>query len=105
MLANQAGDPGTVVSARGQRGSSSELLPTTPIEIERYDGPLFLSHGTADKVWSVDMTYRLVDRLRQNGKTPELHIYEGQDHLPGSAAENVHLEFLIPFFEGHLVVE
>ena len=36
------------------RGSSDELLPTTPIEIERYSGPLFLSHGEDDKMWTVE---------------------------------------------------
>jgi hypothetical protein len=30
------------------RGSSDQLLPTTPIEIERFDGWLFLSYGTGD---------------------------------------------------------
>jgi pimeloyl-ACP methyl ester carboxylesterase len=87
------------------RGSTNDLLPTTPIEIERYSGPLFLSHGTADKVWSVEMTHRLADRLHQNGKTPEVHFYEEQDHLPGSAGENDHHEHLITFFENHLSVK
>lgn len=84
------------------RGTSDNLLPTTPIEIERYPGPLFLSHGTADRVWSVDMTRRLVARLERHGRTPEVHYYEGQDHLPGSAAENEHHEHLVGFLERHV---
>lgn len=96
----QAWDPGN--RAWSWRGSSDGLLPTTPIEIERFEAPLFLSHGTADKVWSADMTRRLADRLHANGRKPEVHFYEGQDHIPGSAAENDHHERLVAFFERSL---
>lgn len=96
----QAWDPGN--RAWSWRGSSDELLPTTPIEIERFDAPLFLSHGTADRVWSVDMTRRLAERLHEYGRKPEVHSYEGQDHIPGSAAENDHHEHLVAFFERSL---
>lgn len=87
------------------RGSSEDLLPTMPIEIERFEGPLFLSHGTADQVWSVDSTYRLVDRLHRFQRTPEVHFYEGQDHGLDSPAENENHERLIAFFERHLMTE
>lgn len=102
-----SGDPGWQSWDGGRRawtwrGSSDDLLPTTPIEIERWQGPLFLSHGTADRVWSVEMTRRLEARLRQHGRNPEVHYYEGQDHIPGDAAENIHHESLISFFERHL---
>jgi len=102
-----AGDPGWQVwdpgeRARSWRGSSDDLLPTTPIEIERYDGPLFLSHGTADKVWSVETTRRLAERLRRHGRTPEVHYYQDEDHLPRSEAENRHHEKLIAFLDRNL---
>lgn len=84
------------------RGNSDALLPTTPIEIESYAGPLFLSHGTADRVWSADMTRRLARRLERNGRSPEVHLYEGQDHTPGSDAENRHFELLLAFLDRHL---
>jgi dipeptidyl aminopeptidase/acylaminoacyl peptidase len=93
-------DPG--LRAWSWRGSSDELLPTTPIEVERFEGPLFLSHGTDDRVWSVEMTRRLADRLHLHKRTPEIHYYEGQDHVLGSAAENEHHEQLIAFFERNL---
>ncbi len=103
-----AGDPGWQSWDPGQRawswrGATDTLLPTMPIEIERFDGPLFLSHGTADRVWSVDMTRRLVERLRSHGRTPEVHYYEGEDHIPRSDAENEHHEKLIAFFERSLI--
>ncbi|WP_024588865.1 prolyl oligopeptidase family serine peptidase [Aliihoeflea sp. 2WW] len=102
-----AGDPGwqswdPADRAWTWRGSSDALLPTTPIEIERYDGPVFLSHGTQDRVWSADMTRRLADRLERNGRRPEVHLYEGQDHTPGSDAENRHFELLLAFLDRHL---
>ena len=49
---------------------------------EQFDAPLFLSHGTADGVWSVNMTRRLADRLHKHGRQPEIHFYEEQDHIP-----------------------
>lgn len=63
---------------------------------------MFLSHGTVDTVWSVEMTRRLDERLRQHGRSAEVYFYEGQDHVPASAAENEHHEHLIAFFTRHL---
>jgi len=104
-----AGDPGwqpwdPAERAWTWRGSADGLLPTTPIEIERYAGPLFLAHGTRDRVWSVEMTRRLAARLAAAGRSPEIHLYEGEDHVPGSAGENVHHEKLIAFLARHLAV-
>jgi acetyl esterase/lipase len=98
------GDPGwttwdPALRAWSWRGSSDDLLPTVPIAIEKFDGPLFLSHGTADRVWSVEMTRRLVARLEAASRQPEVHYYEGEDHVPGSAAENEHHERLVQFFD------
>lgn len=84
------------------RGSCDDLMPTQPIEIERFEGPLFLSHGTADRVWSVEMTRRLEARLKAHGRTPEVHFYEGQDHISNSEGENEHHDHLIAFLQRHL---
>lgn len=102
-----AGDPGwqawdPMERAWTWKGSSDDLKPTTPIEIERYEGPVFLSHGTADRVWSVDMTRRLEARLKSHGRSVEAYYYEGQDHMPDSASENAHMENLLAFFDRHL---
>ena len=101
------GDPGWRVWDPGERawtwrGSSDGLLPTTPIEIERYAGPLFLSHGTADRVWSADMTRRLEARLRAHGRSPEVHLHEGQDHGFDCEHLNRHTGLLLAFFGRHL---
>lgn len=71
------------------RGSSEGLTPTTPIEIERYAGPLFLSHGEDDLVWTVNCTRRLEERLKAAGRNPEIHYYSGEGH--GFRAETFNL--------------
>ncbi|MBM7066978.1 S9 family peptidase [Actibacterium sp. 188UL27-1] len=96
----QAWDPGN--RAWTWQGNTEGLTPTTPIEIERYDGPVFLSHGTEDSVWSVEMTRRLERRLTQHGRTPEVHYYEGQDHIGSSDGENIHFDQVLTFFTRHL---
>jgi len=96
------GDPGWQVWDPAQRawtwqGSSDGLLPTTPIEIERYRGPLYLSHGLQDSTWSSSMTERLQERLHRAGLDPEVHLLAGQDHTPEGEDENAHHRQLIAF--------
>lgn len=103
-----AGDPGWQawdVSKRAWtwRDSHEDLLPTTPIEIERYPGPLLLSHGTEDRMWSVEMTRRLEKRLRRHGRKPAIYYYEGEDHIPSSAGQNIHYSLLLDFFSKSLI--
>jgi len=78
------------------------LLPTAPIEIERYVGPLFLSHGEADQVWTVACTRRLEARLRSAGRSPEVHYYPNEDHAFHPEAFNVQNARLIDFFRNAL---
>ena len=86
------------------RGASDELVPTAPIEIERYDGPLFISHGENDTVWSADRPRRLTARLRAVGRTPEVHIYQREDHVLRSETESTHNAQLVDFFARTLTV-
>ena len=48
------------------------------------------------------MTRRLEKRLLAAGRSPEVHYYEGQDHLPDSPTENEHLTQVKDFFTRHL---
>ncbi len=102
-----AGDPGwqpwdPAQRAWTWRGESDDIPPTTPIEIERYDGPLFISHGTADRTWSVEMSRRLEARLKAAARTPEMHYIDGQGHLADSAAENENMTRIVGFLDRHL---
>jgi dienelactone hydrolase len=45
------------------KGSSAEVATGKPIEVEAYDGPLLVSHGVQDEVWSVDCSRRIEQRL------------------------------------------
>ncbi|MTH99892.1 S9 family peptidase [Roseibium sp. RKSG952] len=84
------------------RGSSDHLLPTTPIAIEAYPGPVLLSHGLKDDVWSPEMTMRLAERLKAHGRSADVHLYPGEPHVPTSEGENRHNADLLAFFGKHL---
>lgn len=103
-----AGDPGwqpwdPAQRAWTWRGTSDGLLPTTPIEIERYRGPLFLSHGLRDEMWSASMTERLRDRLHRHGLMPEVYLLADQDHTPEGEDESDHYRRLIVFLRRTLI--
>ena len=85
------------------RGASDTLRPNAPIEIERYDGPLFISHGERDSVWGVDRTQRLEERLRAAGREPEVHIYRGEGHVLGPEAGRTHYLRVADFFGRALI--
>lgn len=87
------------------RGSSDALLPTSPIEIERYAGPLFLSHGEADKVWTVDCTRRLEERLRVAGRRPEVHYYPDEDYGLKPETHTIQQARLVDFFRRGLLTD
>lgn len=84
------------------KGESEDLKPTTSIQIELYEGPVFLSHGTEDKMWSVEMTKRLEEKLKNRKSHFEVHYYEGEDHICRGEADNKHHELLIQFFKRFL---
>ncbi len=57
-------------------------IPTeTPYPLERYQGPLFITHGTADEVWSVDGTRQLDKRLKAAGKNADIRYLAGEGHV------------------------
>ncbi len=66
------------------RGSSDELLSTTPIEIERYSGPIFLSHGEEDKMVTVKSTAALRQDCRQCLRDPRSGSRVGRHHPSGN---------------------
>jgi pimeloyl-ACP methyl ester carboxylesterase len=84
------------------KGSSNALLPTTPIEIEHFVGPIQISHGEADEVWTVDCTRRLEARLRAAGRFPEVYYYPGCGHGLKPEAENLAQQRLMSFLSKHL---
>ncbi len=61
-------------------GADAALTPGTPIAVETYPGPMFLSVGLADDIWDPAMTARLAQRRRTAGRPVELWQAEGQGH-------------------------
>ena len=99
-----SGDPGWQPWDPSRRawmwqGSTDKLLPSEPINVEAYSGPLFLSVGLKDQTWSPEMTKRLHKRRKANGKPVEAHYYADEGHLPGSEGENRHYELLLSFLK------
>lgn len=80
------------------RGASDGLMPTMPIEIERFAGPLFISHGEADDVWSVECTRRIEARLKAAGRKPEIHYYANEKHGFRAETRNIQNARLLDFF-------
>jgi hypothetical protein len=99
-----SGDPGWQLWEPSRRawvwnGSSDELLPTAPIDVERFTEPLFLSVGLRDRTWSPDMTARLHERRKAAGLPVVAYYYENEGHVPDNDGENCHHELLLSFFE------
>ncbi|MEM7723056.1 MAG: alpha/beta hydrolase [Pseudomonadota bacterium] len=84
------------------QGHESALTPGTPIAIEHYTGPLFLSVGDADGVWDHRMTLNLAERRRAHGQPVELWVAGGQGHAFDFSTEPELWARLTRFFSTHL---
>lgn len=84
------------------RGVAAGLAPDAPIEIERYAGPLHITHGEEDEVWSVERTKRLEARLLAAGRQPIVHYYPYQGHTLYGKDANIDRERRKAFFATHL---
>jgi dipeptidyl aminopeptidase/acylaminoacyl peptidase len=59
----------------------------TRIRAEDLTVPVFISHGIADDVWSVEKTRKIEQAMKNAGRSPEIHYFENQGHgLTGDAA-------------------
>jgi acetyl esterase/lipase len=63
------------------KGTHERTRPGLPLAAEHYPGPIFLTQGEADQVWSAEMAHRLVARLTAAGRPPEAHFFDGEDHV------------------------
>lgn len=85
------------------KGSTEGLAEGTPIPIERYPGPLHISHGEKDELWEVGRTRRLEARLLAAGRAPEVDYYPEQGHGFYGEDMNVARSRLKDFLHAHLV--
>jgi dipeptidyl aminopeptidase/acylaminoacyl peptidase len=84
------------------KGAHDRTRPGLPLAAEHYPGPIFVTQGEADQVWSAEMAHRLVARLTAAGRAPEAHFFEGEDHVLRSPANDQAFALLVAFFSRHL---
>lgn len=72
------------------------------IQIEKFNGPILLSHGEKDTVWPVEQTKRLEKRLRDAGKAPEVYYFPNGDHSLIGKAELKRSELVGKFLDRYL---
>jgi dipeptidyl aminopeptidase/acylaminoacyl peptidase len=72
------------------------------LEIEQYEGPVFISHGTQDEIWPALFSRTLEQRLRQAGREVEVLYLEGEGHVPSPAVRAMLAERRLAFFRRHL---
>ena len=68
------------------------------IEIERYPGPLLLSHGTNDQLWSVDRSKHLAAARQGTSLITETKYWQGEDHVVSPANYTAFTDMLATFF-------
>lgn len=69
------------------------------IEIENYNGPLMITVGEKDKLWSVDQTRRIQQTLSNNGKTADIYYYPEEGHIFGKNSEEDRKSKVINFLQ------
>jgi dienelactone hydrolase len=78
------------------------IPPETRIEVERYRGPLFMTHGEQDDVWYSEKSRKIEASLRASGASPECRYFSNEGHLLSLEAENERNNLLINFLHRNL---
>ncbi|MCC6276516.1 MAG: prolyl oligopeptidase family serine peptidase [Oligoflexia bacterium] len=84
------------------RGSTEGLSEDTRIPIERFKGPVLVTHGAKDPIWTVDKAKNIQKSLKKRGGTFEVHLFEGEGHRFRAQAENKRCEILLKFLSENL---
>jgi acetyl esterase/lipase len=84
------------------RGTHERTRPGTQLGMMMTRYPVFIAQGTADRTWDADMARRLVTRMTQEGRAPEAHFFEGEDHVFHADARNREWALMFEFFDRHL---
>ncbi len=75
-----------------------------PIPIERYAGPLLLSHGEADEIWSVERTKRLEKRLLKAHRRVDTFYMPGEKHVLSKKGLYTYRTRLVEFLDRTLCI-
>jgi acetyl esterase/lipase len=74
--------PFTEARSRAAFGQWKTPIETQPISFARRDAPpIFLAHGTNDRIVLSRNSKRLAERLTQEGSKVELRLYKGATHV------------------------
>jgi dienelactone hydrolase len=87
------------------RWQGQPLALDARIEVEKYPGPYFITHGTSDQIWEVEKTRKIESTLKKADCLHECHYFEGEGHQLGLHAENRRNELLVNFLGRHLGVK
>lgn len=68
-----------------------------PIGIERYPGPVFLSHGESDPLWPAARSHRLQAARDAAGLQTESHYWPGEGHILQPAAAEELVQAIVAF--------
>ncbi len=79
------------------------ISPNQRIEIEKYPGPIFVTHGTKDEWWGPERSLKIKLTLEKAGRRPEVHFFDGEKHNFSSGAEAMRKELFLHFLEENLV--
>ncbi len=84
------------------KGSHSQIKTHQPIPLERFNGPIFFTHGEKDSLWCVSKAKSMKRQLEAAGKKPEVHIFPNEDHGFSSAADTQRWRLLIDFLDRNM---
>lgn len=82
----------------GERGMPFGGGP--PIALERYPGPVYLSHGGADPLWPASRSEALSQRRTVAGRDTRLHVWPGEGHVLSMEAGKGLADELAAFAKG-----
>lgn len=88
-------------------GSTAGLIHESDIAIEKYLGPVFVTHGEKDGVWEVERSRRIKAKILKardtnGGILPEVHFFPNQGHRLDDRNESRRWKLLFDFFERNL---
>ena len=69
----------------------------TRIEIERFRWPILITVGNKDEVWPVEQTKRIENKLKSEGKKPEVHYFSNEGHVFKGNSELLRRQLVINF--------
>lgn len=69
------------------------------IEIEKYDGPILITIGDKDEVWSADQTRRIEATLKAAGRNPEVHYFPNEGHVFFGAVDVKRKQIVLDFLQ------